>query len=118
MKNSISKIIVRGAQGRMQGHLVLESDGIGGTVPVATRCYRLFKIGRAQRYLVTYTLDKKGPLVVIPGPITDRGWRRVARVINGEPEGEYRARHRFVCFLPKSWVGKRVRRTMRVLKEK
>ena len=114
MIKTISKIIVRDKDRIARMRIEGESD----VVPVVSLFYRIFKIGRAKRYRVTYTLDKNGPLMVVEGPADSPHWRRVVRVHSGMMEPKDKDSRRFVCFLPANWEGRRVRRTMRTLKGK
>ena len=61
----------------------------------------LRKIPKGTHYIVTYTLDNKGPLLVTK--------RRIMVVINLKTKEDMGA-----CWLPKTWDGKKVRRTVTV----
>lgn len=59
------------------------------------------RMPRGECYNVTYTLDEKGPLLVVK--------KRIMIVINVKTKEDMG-----VCFLPKSWDGKNVRRKITV----
>jgi hypothetical protein len=61
----------------------------------------LKRIPKGTHYTVTYTLDEKGPLLVVKKLIM------IAMNIKTKEDMG-------VCFLPKSWDGKRVRRKITV----
>ena len=59
----------------------------------------LSKIPKGSHYIVTYTLDNKGPFLVVK--------KRIMIVINIKTKEDMG-----VCFLPRTWDGKRVRRAV------
>ena len=61
----------------------------------------LKRIPKGTQYTVTYTLDEKGPLLVVK--------KLIMIVVNPKTKEDMGA-----CFLPKSWNGKHVRRSVTV----
>lgn len=67
------------------------------------------------QYIVTFKISQKGKLLIGCGEYRQRKTPTITRYKksrNNPPVNEY-----FACFLPNDWIGHRVTRNMKVLKE-